>query len=89
MSSSNGVAIFKHPNQAGQIYLYAPQIYGFMDLPANKCLAAIGPGGAMVPIAESLEEALAIVEKARAGIVPATSPQPFKENKNNGTKKKR
>jgi hypothetical protein len=55
---------FKHVNTGGAITLYTEQIFGFMELPAHKCIAAIGPGNATVPIAENLETALALVEQA-------------------------
>jgi len=66
---------FKHPSTGAPIVLFTNQIFGAMWLEANKTVAIIGPGGAMVPVAGSMDEVTKRLTSAMVPEIVTTNPK--------------
>lgn len=49
---------FTHPNLLVPVYIAAHQIFSFYWSEGNKATHVMGPGGAIIPVAENPEEVL-------------------------------
>lgn len=59
---------FKHATLDIEAVIFSEQVFSVLFLPEANSTAVIGPGGAMVYVKETVEEAVAKLEEAKASI---------------------
>lgn len=73
---------FTHTTYNTDVYVFAEQVVSVMTLPTMKSTVLVGPGSTVIPITDSVEEA---IKKLKLAAKPAAQPK----EKTNGVSKRK